>query len=268
MRDQGLEHVIQTVGGIRGLSRLLGISQPAVSNWKRVPADRILQVESVTGVSRSVIRPDLYGTAPMDENALDPIEQARADEYALLGLLLWRAPSADLLGGLARLKGDASPLGMAHLELGLAAAGAKVPEIEAEFFQLFIGLGRGELLPYASYYLTGFLHERPLAKVREDLAELGIERAERAHEPEDHIAMLCEVMSGIISGQFTSENIDHRVFFDRHLKPWANRFFTDLGAASSTDFYRAVGALGRVFIEIETEAAGFLADANNSDGRI
>lgn len=254
MRDQGLEHVIQTAGGVRGLARLLGISQPAVSNWKRVPADRILQVESLTGVSRSVIRPDLYGTAPMDDDTLDPIEQARADEYALLGLLLWRAPNAELLARLSLLKGDASPLGMAHLQLGIAAASAQSRELDSEFFRLFIGLGRGELLPYASYYLTGFLHERPLAKVRNDLAELAIERAERAHEPEDHIAMLCEVMSGIISGQFASETIDEKAFFDRHLKPWANRFFTDLETASSTDFYRAIGALGRIFIEIEAEA--------------
>jgi TorA maturation chaperone TorD len=254
MRDPGLEQVIRTAGGIRGLSRLLGISQPAISNWKRVPADRILQVESVTGVPRAVIRPDLYGAAPMDENGLDPIEQARADEYALLSLLLWRAPGGDLLGRLSRLKGDASPLGMAHLQLGIAAAGTKAKEIESEYFRLFIGLGRGELLPYASYYLTGFLHERPLAKVRQDLAELGIERIETAREPEDHIAVLCEVMSGMISGQFSGDDIDEKAFFDRHLKPWARRFFADLEAVADIDFYRAAGALGRIFMDIEAEA--------------
>jgi TorA maturation chaperone TorD len=190
----------------------------------------------------------------MDENALDPIEQARADEYALLGLLLGRAPTADLLARLATLKGNATILGMAHLQLGLAAADATLQEAEGEFFRLFIGIGRGELLPYASYYLTGFLHERPLAKVREDSAALGIEKAEHVSEPEDHIAMLCEVMSGIISGQFASEKIGQRLFFDRHLKPWADRFFADLETAASTDFCRAIGALGRTFIEIETEA--------------
>lgn len=254
MRDLGLEHVIRAAGGVRVLSRLLGISQPAVSSWKRVPADRILQVESVTGVPRTVIRPDLYSTAPMDENTLDPIEQARADEYALLGLLLGHAPTADLLARLAALKGNATILGVAHLQLGLAAADATLQEADDEFFRLFIGIGRGELLPYASYYLTGFLHERPLAKVREDSAALGIEKAEHVSEPEDHIAMLCEVMSGIISGQFASEKIGQRLFFDRHLKPWADRFFADLETAASTDFYRAIGTLGRTFIEIETEA--------------
>jgi TorA maturation chaperone TorD len=253
MRDPGLEQVIRTAGGVRGLSRLLGISQPAVSNWRRVPADRILQVESATGIPRTVIRPDLYATRPMLP-ALDPIERARADEYALLGRLLWQAPDDDLLAGLSRIKGDASSLGLAHARLGNAAAGATPQEMDDEFFRLFIGVGRGELLPYGSFYLTGFLHERPLARVREDLAELGIERAEDVPEPEDHIAMLCETMSGIISGQFASEKIDQKVFFVRHLEPWADRFFADLETAASTDFYRALGALGRVFIEIETEA--------------
>jgi TorA maturation chaperone TorD len=254
MRDASLDQVIRTVGGVRELSRLLGISQPAVSSWKRVPADRILQVESVTGLPRAVIRPDLYEPLPMEDEDLDPIERARADEYALLGLLLWRAPDESLLGQLASLKGDASPLGMAHLRLGIAASTATRRENESEFFRLFIGVGRGELLPYGSYYLTGFLHERPLAKVRGDLAELGIERAERTHEPEDHIAMLCEVMSAMISRQFVSEKIDERTFFDRHMKPWAGRFFADLEQVASTDFYRAVGALGRTFMDIETEA--------------
>jgi TorA maturation chaperone TorD len=171
-----------------------------------------------------------------------------------LGLLLWRAPGEELLAGLSQIKGDASPLGMAHVRLGIAAAGATPEQMGNEFFRLFIGVGRGELLPYASYYLTGFLHERPLAKVREDLAALGIERADRISEPEDHIAMLCEVMSGIVSGHFSHDTIDQRTFFDRHLKPWASRFFADLETESSTEFYRAVGAVGRVFIEIETEA--------------
>jgi TorA maturation chaperone TorD len=248
-----LEQAIRTVGGIRELSRLLGISQPAVSNWKRVPADRILQVESVTGLPRTVIRPDLY-EKPLMEEDLDPTDRARAEEYALLGLLLWRAPTRDLLRRLSGLKGDATPLGMAHLRLGMAASTATERENEREFFRLFIGLGRGELLPYASYYLTGFLHERPLAKVREDLAQLGIERVERVHEPEDHVALLCEVMSGLIARQFISDAVDAEAFFNRHLKPWAGRFFADLELVASTEFYKAVGSLGRTFMDIETEA--------------
>ena len=88
------------------------------------------------------------------------------------------------------LRGDATPLGVAHAALGQAAGQANVARVEREFFDLFIGLGRGELLPYGSYYLTGFLHERPLARLRADLAPLGIERAEGNCEPEDHAAIL------------------------------------------------------------------------------
>src|SRR3954470_11872519 len=113
---------------------------------------------------------------------VDEVELARAQEYALLSCLLARAPDQALLDRIANLPGDASPLGLAHAALAEAASGTDAARVEREFFNLFIGLGRGELLPYASYYLTGFLHERPLARVRECLGRLGIERA--AEEPE------------------------------------------------------------------------------------
>src|SRR5690606_29379111 len=105
------------------------------------------------------------------------IDSARAQEYLLLAALLGRAPSADLLKRLAGLRGDATPLGLAHADLAEAAADTTAEKVEREYFNLFIGLGRGELLPYGSYYLTGFLHERPLARLRQDLNELGVERA-------------------------------------------------------------------------------------------
>jgi TorA maturation chaperone TorD len=123
-----------------------------------------------------------------------------------------------------------------------------------EFFALFIGVGRGELLPYASYYLTGFLHERPLARVREDLGQLGVERAASVSEPEDHVALLCETMAGLAAARFAAPDGADRRFFERHLKPWAARFFADLERAEAARFYRAVGAVGRRFMEIEVEA--------------
>ena len=129
---------------------------------------------------------------------LDEVDAARAQEYALLAALLARAPDAALLERLAQLRGDASPLGLAHAALGGSGrAPRRVERVEREYFDLFIGLGRGELLPYGSYYLTGFLHERPLARLREDLGALGIERAEGNAEPEDHAAILCEIMAGL-----------------------------------------------------------------------
>ena len=113
---------------------------------------------------------------------------------------------------------------------------------------------RGELLPYASYYLTGFLHERPLARVREDLERLGIERAGSSREPEDHIAILLEVMAGLARGDFEADFSEQARFFERHLKPWAARMFADLEMSQSANFYHAVGRVGRIFIELESEA--------------
>jgi TorA maturation chaperone TorD len=110
------------------------------------------------------------------------------------------------------------------------------------------------LLPYGSYYLTGFLHERPLARLREDLSAIGIERSEGNAEPEDHAAMLCEIMSGLANRRFPApQGTDERIF-ERHLAPWIGRFFADLERAHEADFYRRVGTLGRVFVEIEMES--------------
>jgi TorA maturation chaperone TorD len=172
----------------------------------------------------------------------------------LLSLLLGKAPTADTLSKIAMLKGDASDLGMAHIELASAANELSERAVAKEFFDLFIGLGRGELLPYASYYLTGFLHERPLARVREDFDVLGIERAGPAREPEDHIAILLEVMAGLARGDFGTEFVAQARFFERHLKPWAARMFADLEISQSVKFYRAVGRVGRIFMELESEA--------------
>lgn len=252
MRDPGLSEAIRAAGGVSELARQLGISQPSVSNWDRIPAERVLTVEAATGVSRKVLRPDLYEES--DEPAVDEVEQARAQEYALLSSLLVRAPNAELLARLARLRGDASPLGVAHVALAEAAAETKTAQVEREYFDLFIGLGRGELLPYASYYLTGFLHERPLARLRADLAPLGIERADGNYEPEDHAATLCEIMAGLVSGGLPAPEGTDRRIFEKHLSPWIGRFFADLERADAAKFYRSVGMLGRVFMEIEKEA--------------
>jgi TorA maturation chaperone TorD len=199
----------------------------------------------------------MLAAAPVQTAAppvLDEVDAARANQFALLGLLLWRAPSADLLATCARLRSDGSELGVAHLALAEAAGSVSAEAISQEFFNLFIGVGRGELLPYASFYLTGFLHERPLAAVRTDLEALGLARTDRVMEPEDHIALLFDVMAGLIRGEHHGPGVDERVLFERHLQPWAGRFFADLETASAARFYRAVGRLGRVFMAIEAEA--------------
>jgi TorA maturation chaperone TorD len=249
--DQGLQEAIRAAGGVTELARRIGISQPSVSNWTRVPAERVLSVEATTGIARAVLRPDLYQDG---SSTIDHVDLARAAEYALLAALLSRAPDAAMLKRVAELRGDASPLGLAHIELAEAAKAADVGKIGREFFNLFIGVGRGELLPYGSYYLSGFLQERPLARLRDDLARLGIARSEGVLEPEDHAAILCEIMSGMIGGAFEVPAGIDRQMFEKHLAPWFGRLFADLERAESADFYRRVGTVGRLFVEIETEA--------------
>ncbi|HEV7599510.1 MAG TPA: molecular chaperone TorD family protein [Bradyrhizobium sp.] len=249
MRDAGLAQAINAAGGVASLARALGIAPS--------PAERVLAVESLTRVHRFVLRPDLYRPAESKvspKSEVDEIDQLRAAEYGLLSLLLGKAPGTDTLSRVAALKGDASDLGMAHIELAAMAAASDDRAVSKEFFELFIGVGRGDLLPYASYYLTGFLHERPLARVREDLDRLGIERAGPSREPEDHIAILLEVMAGLARGDFEADFTEQARFFERHLKPWASRMFADLEMSQSANFYRAVGRVGRVFMELESEA--------------
>lgn len=253
MRDPGLEQAVRAVGGVSELARQIGISQPSISNWNRVPAERVLLVEAATGIDRKVLRPDLYGE-PERSADIDDTTTARAQEYALLATLLARAPSAELLSRLGALRGDPTPLGLAHAALAQAASEAKVEDVEREYFDLFIGIGRGELLPYGSYYLTGFLHERPLARLRSDLAPLGIERSDGNAEPEDHAAILCEIMSGLLDRRLPAPPGTDQAIFEKHLRPWIGRFLADLERAEAAALYRRIGTVGRVFIDIESEA--------------
>jgi TorA maturation chaperone TorD len=253
MREPGLSEAIRAVGGVSELARQIGISQPSVSNWIRVPAERVVSVEAVTGVDRAVLRPDLYGKNAMADD-LDEVDAARAQEYALIAALLMHAPDAQMLSNLATLRGDASPLGLAHAALAEAAGRAQVAGVEREFFDLFIGMGRGELLPYGSYYLSGFLQERPLARLRDDLAIIGVARAEGVVEPEDHAGILCEIMSGLASRRLPAPPESERMIFEKHMAPWIGRFFSDLENSQAADFYRRVGTLGRTFMDVETEA--------------
>jgi len=259
VRDPGLARAIDRAGGVAELARKIGIAQPSVSNWNRVPAQRVIAVEAATGVSRRELRPDLYDESEVAvaDHAVDPVDAGRAHQYLLLASLLSAPPSKKLLGALAKLEGDETPLGRAHAMLAETAQSAVATVVEREYFDLFIGIGRGEVLPYASYYLTGFLHERPLARLRGDLIAFGIERAENNPEPEDNAATLCEIMAGFADGRFEASHEQQQKFFEKHIAPWMGRMFADLEKADAAKFYRSVGALGRLFLEIETEAFKF-----------
>jgi TorA maturation chaperone TorD len=184
----------------------------------------------------------------------------RANLYRLLGHVLGVPPCQTELEVFAAMTGDATPIGQAIGALAHLARNTRPETVEREYHDLFIGLGRGELVPYGSYYLTGFLNEKPLARLRGDMARLGIERRPEVREPEDHIGALCEMMAGLILGEF-GEPLDldgQRDFYKAHVASWAKHFFTDLEGARSSVFYAGVGRLGAAFMEVEERAFSML----------
>jgi len=183
-------------------------------------------------------------------------DHLRADLYVLLAKLLSAPPDADTLAQLGGLQGDKSELGRNISLLAQMARAATPRDAEREYNALFIGLSRGELLPFGSYYLTGFLNEKPLALLRQDMARLGIEKSADHSEPEDHIATCMEIMAGLIRGRFAAPiclNVQNE-FFAAHIKPWAEHFFTDLEKAKGSALYVPVGRIGRIFMQIEDQA--------------
>jgi len=203
--------------------------------------------------------------------AVSEYEELRAQQWRLVSALLVKAPDQDTLDAVAGLTGDDTALGQAYTALAQAASEASSEEVAQEFFELFVGVGRGELLPYASFYLTGFLNERPLADLRRDLQIMGVERAKGRFEPEDHIASVAEVMAGLALGDFDAGVLGcgaagEAGFFARHLQPWGAQFFDDLAVAPSARFYRSVAEIGRIFMDIEIRA--FALEANAHRGAV
>ncbi len=180
----------------------------------------------------------------------------RANTYALLASLLRAPPDSATLADLAKLRVDDTEMGRALGALEAAAREAAPEAVDEEYHDLFIGMGAAELNPFASYYLTGFLYEKPLAKLRLEMAEFGIAKTDDVAEPEDHIAALCEMMCGLITGAFgePADLARQQAFFDTHIAPWAERFFEDLEAVSSANFYKPVGTIGKLFMRIESQS--------------
>lgn len=189
-------------------------------------------------------------------SGLDAEDALRADMYEFLAALLRQEPSDELLGHVAGLRGDGSAIGSASSVLATLSTKIANDEIRDEYMRLFIGVGRGELLPYASYYLTGFLNDKPLAKLRNEMQVMGVERADGVKDPEDHIASLFDIMAGLIRGDFDAPDdlAAQATFFKAHIDPWAPLLMQDIEAAKSAIFYAPVGTIGRAFMEIESEA--------------
>jgi len=193
----------------------------------------------------------------------------RAGTYSLLSRLLAAPPDRQTLDLLRRVdrspEGADSMLGAAWQMLATAADRADTEALDDEYHALFIGLGRGELVPYGSWYMTGFLMEQPLARLRSDLKRLGLERQEGVYESEDHVAGLCDVMAILTTEEEVAAYDTQWEFMNRHMLPWMLRFFRDLQKAESASFYRAVGQLGEQFLEVEKEfLRAFLPEAGQA----
>ena len=194
--------------------------------------------------------------AMAEQTIVSQEDTLRAQLYLLLARFLAKPAEDEAIRAAAAMSGDDSDLGKAIGALSKIAAKSDHAQIAQEYHDLFIGVGRGELLPYASYYLTGFLHEKPLGKLRDDMGRLGIERSETVSEPEDHVAAIMEMMAGLILGQFgePSSLEEQKTFYDTHLGSWGEHFFADLEAAKSSVFYAAIGSVGKTYLEIEKAA--------------
>jgi len=195
--------------------------------------------------------------------AVSDEDMLRANLYGLVARMLTSPPSDETLEiarGLADAD-DGTEIGKALANLGTLAARTPRTQAEDEFTRLFYGFGAGgEITPTASFYLTGFVNEKPLANLRQDLTELGITVSGLNREPEDHIAFVCEAMHGLITGIYGAENsggaglAKQKSFFQRHLAPWAARVFEDLEGAEAAVLYMPLGTVGKLFMAVEAEA--------------
>jgi TorA maturation chaperone TorD len=187
-----------------------------------------------------------------------PERSDRVAAYLMLATLLRHPPTHNILAQIAALRGDASPLGMAQMALADAARTASAESAGLEHFSILIGIARGEVVPYASFYLTGFLNDRPLAELRADMQRLGIARNDQVFEPEDHIGSLLEIMAGLLRGDFDNGSFEAETeadrFFERHIAPVGTRILDDIAAAPSARFYRAVATWGSIWLALEQDA--------------
>jgi TorA maturation chaperone TorD len=202
--------------------------------------------------------PDSLRSSALDE------ETARSELYGLLALVFYAPPTSELIADLRAAATDAPAAG-AFLEepwRALVGAAREMTDeaIRSEFNTLFGGMGKPEVYLYGSHFLSGFLNEKPLAKLRTDLASLGLARDDAMSETEDHVAYLCEVMRYLIaSDDVAVANLTRqREFFATHLQPWVNTLCDDLEAHPRARFYAAVAGLTRAFMAVEAQGFDML----------
>ena len=192
----------------------------------------------------------------MSKDAAQAEDVTRAGAWRLLARFLSAPPDDEALQFAAGLSGDDTPFGRALTVFSAAARNISAGEARDEYDRLFIGVTRGELVPFGSYYQTGFLNEKPLARLRGDMAALGIARNEAEADPEDHVAALCDMMAGLILGEFDAPACASvsREFFEKHMDSWIGVFFRDLEGAQDAMLYAPLGAAGLALTEIERQA--------------
>ena len=201
---------------------------------------------------------NLSSTSALDE------ETARAEIYGLLAQLFYQEPSPEFLAQLRVAVTDA-PVEGGFLEepwrqLVAASRASTDVDIAAEFNHLFGGVGKPEVYLYASHYVSGFLNDKPVARLREDLAVLGLERDDSMSETEDHFACLCEVMRYLIAGDdVTVSNLTHqREFFSKHIQPWAQDMTEIIVKHPKALFFAELAAFTQAFLNIETQGFDLL----------
>jgi TorA maturation chaperone TorD len=195
--------------------------------------------------------------------ALDE-ETARAEIYGLLAQLFYSAPTPGLLEAL-RVAPTEAPAAGGFLEepwrdVVASARALDDQAIAREYDALFGGVGKPEVYLFGSHYLSGFLNERPLVKLRSDLAALGLERDEAMSDTEDHIAYLSEVMRYLIAGDDVAvANLTRQAeFFAIHLQPWATQLCDAIAAHPKAKFYAVVAAFTRAFLGVEAQGFDML----------
>ncbi|MDP3138942.1 MAG: molecular chaperone TorD family protein [Burkholderiaceae bacterium] len=198
------------------------------------------------------------GSSALDE------ETARAEVYGLLASLYYAAPSADLIAQL-RVAVTEAPVAGGFLEepwrvLVGAARAQSDAAVRAEYDALFGGVGKPEVYLFGSHYLSGFLNEKPLARLRDELARLGLARDEAVPETEDHIACVCEVMRYLIAGDdvAVSNLTQQRRFFGEQVQPWIGPLCDAIVAHPRARFYAALAEFTRAFATVESQGFDML----------
>ena len=208
---------------------------------------------------------DAPGNSDPDRGVVLPEDRARAEVYALLGNLFYQPPSAGLLEFIATTKticNDVPDSGFcrAWRALQKAAADADAEAVKDEFDTAFIGTGRQPVMLYGSFYLAGFLNEKPLAQLRDELTKMGLARSGNSYETEDHISALCDVMRFLIAGDQDTPPAAlevQRDFFQRHIHSWNTQLCAAVIAAPQTNFYKHVAEFAREFFAVENESFAF-----------